>query len=313
MLLNNRSYEFDEFIKAWSSENKHEFMKAVSIANKVDDVASLLKKLPKSEVTIKTIRPSINSLIVAVVPTIDSNSDRGKKVSNFFSPYPVIFVESSGPHFNYSHSCNEGIEVALKLNPTWIIISNDDIVPLDPFNDLVNSLSKAKGSLYTATDPSRKRRHGGSAFITKVNSFGLLFEVFQIILRRDFVSLQTLVSFGMKKNSYSTGDLDTFFPKLISHFGNHRSIEYKAFADFCVFKADILKRFRFDENFWNNYEDRELSFRLFKEGFELIILPFKLGSVGDVSFNGSLRRRLQNQINKIYFSSIMDKNLMAER
>lgn len=288
-------------------------MKAVTIANKIDDLPAFLDKLPNSEVVVRPIRLSLNPFIAAVVPTIDYNSDRARKVSEFFSPYPVIFVESSGPYFNYARSCNKGIEAALRLKPTWIIVSNDDIVPLQPFLDLVNTLSNAKGSIYTATDPSRKRRHGGRAFITKMNAFGLIFELFQLLLRRDFVSIQVIVRFGLKKNSYCTGDLDTFFPKLISHFGKQKSVEYKAFSDFCVFKADILENFRFNENFWNNYEDRELSYRLFKAGYELNILPFKLGSVGDVSFSGSVRRRLQNQINKIYFSSIMDKDLSVKR
>ena len=288
-------------------------MKAVSIANKIDDLPAFLDNLPKSEVDVRPIRSLLNPFIAAVVPTINFNSDRARKVSDFFSPYPVIFVESSGPYFNYARSCNKGIEAALRLKPTWIIVSNDDIVPLQPFLDLVNTLSNAKGSIYTVTDPSRKGGHGGRAFITKMNAFGLVFELFQLLLNRDFVSIQVIVRFGLKKNSYCTGDLDTFFPKLISHFGKQKSVEYKSFSDFCIFKADILEKFRFNENFWNNYEDRELSYRLFKAGYELSILPFKLGSVGDVSFSGSVRRRLQNQINKIYFSSIMDKDLSVSR
>ena len=288
-------------------------MKAVSIANKIDDLPAFLDNLPKSEVVVRPIRSLLNPFIAAVVPTINFNSDRARKVSDFFSPYPVIFVESSGPYFNYARSCNKGIEAALRLKPTWIIVSNDDIVPLQPFLDLVNTLSNAKGSIYTVTDPSRKGGHGGRVFITKMNAFGLVFELLQLLLKRDFVSIQVIVRFGLKKNSYCTGDLDTFFPKLISHFGKQKSVEYKSFSDFCIFKADILEKFRFNENFWNNYEDRELSYRLFKAGYELSILPFKLGSVGDVSFSGSVRRRLQNQINKIYFSSIMDKDLSVSR
>ncbi len=283
-------------------------MKAISIANSSRDLASLLSQLPKADVGISVERPAQKPFIIAVVPTMSRESKFAMDISNFFAPYPVVFVESSGSNFNYSKSCNSGIEKALSYDPEWIILSNDDMIVVDPIENLSEALKDAKGSLYTVTDEKRRGAHGGKVIITKFNAFGLFFELLQDLLRRDLVAIQVLARYGWKKNTYSTSGQDTFLPKIIGHFGKIKPVEYTSFSDFCIFRADILRRFKFDENFWNNYEDRELAYRLYKSGYKVEILPFRLGSIGDASFSRNLLRRLRTQINKLYFASLLDKD-----
>ncbi len=73
-----------------------------------------------------------NPEFVMVVPTPDSRRPLtlsfydSLKSSSILMPH-VIFVESSGPTFNFSQSVNTGIKRGLELNPKYIAIANDDL------------------------------------------------------------------------------------------------------------------------------------------------------------------------------------------
>lgn len=78
--------------------------------------------------------------IIVVIPTANILSDRVSRIIKLFSYLPIIVVESSGQFFNFSKSMNRGIEIALEYEPEWILLSNDDIIPLGTQHNLVSIL-----------------------------------------------------------------------------------------------------------------------------------------------------------------------------
>ncbi|WP_054854987.1 hypothetical protein [Vulcanisaeta sp. JCM 16161] len=80
--------------------------------------------------------------IVVIVPTADHDGIYARNIKEIFRGLHIIFVESRGPYFSYSYSCNAGFKYALKkYKPKWFILSNDDMIMEDPPDKIKQELS----------------------------------------------------------------------------------------------------------------------------------------------------------------------------
>ncbi|AWR96203.1 hypothetical protein DFR86_00655 [Acidianus sulfidivorans JP7] len=81
--------------------------------------------------------------VVVVIPTANVNGTLAKNVKQIFKGSHIIFVESSGPLFNYARSVNSGVKYSLGLKPKWIVISNDDVLEVKGnIKDELSTVSK---------------------------------------------------------------------------------------------------------------------------------------------------------------------------
>ena len=71
-----------------------------------------------------------NSKITAVIPTKSLESDTTKKLLQRLGDINTVVVQSNGPFFNFAFAVNNGIKEAINLDSEFIMLLNDDAVPL---------------------------------------------------------------------------------------------------------------------------------------------------------------------------------------
>lgn len=301
---------FEEFWQIWQTSDKLRFYDLYSRIQKPDDLVPLLERVPKASVDLRLDRPANKSKILVVVPTSDEKSKRSREVSDFFAPYPVLFVVSSGPNFTYSRSCNAGIKEAVKYDPDWIVLCNDDMIFMDPVEVLVNSLASRKPSLYTAMNPDRIDYHGESCLLTKPTTLGIALELMELFLSKNFLGIWVLTNNNIRKKLVRIDLMRSKLTPIKSKFSQIQDIEFVNFADFAVFPPSLAEQFRFDELILSDFEDYDLSLRLYFTGTRIQKLPFRIGTIGGYSMssqNGT-RRFLRQQISRFYLTFKLEKN-----
>ena len=125
---------------AYGSNRYEDAIKFFEYFESSGDLINWMRERTKAEPNIYIVNGSKD--VVVVVPTANYNSALAVYCrNNLFNGLQIIFVESNGKYFNYSHSVNKGIEVALTFNPKWVIISNDDMQMIDPPSVLLKELN----------------------------------------------------------------------------------------------------------------------------------------------------------------------------
>ena len=306
----------DEFWQIWQSSDKGKFYDLYSRINGPEDLIPLLQSVPKANVELKIDRPSNRSKILVIVPTSDEKSERSSDISHLFAPYPVVFAVSTGPYFNYPHSCNIAISEAVKYDPEWIVLCNDDMIAIDPVEVLVESLDTLQRGVYTATNPGRIGYHGEVCLVTKPSSFGIVFELIEFFFSKNFLGIWALTNRNIRRKQVRIDIVRSSFTRIKSKFSRIRDVEFMNFSDFAIFSASLAKEFRFDELFLSDYDDYDLSLRLYEAGIPVRKLPFKIGSVGGYSMSGKngTRRFLRDQISRYYLTfKLLDKGMLRQR
>lgn len=86
--------------------------------------------------------------VIVVIPTSNFYGQEARvSREKIFKGLHIIFVESGepqDPYFNYANSCNVGIEIAMKYNPSWIIISKDNMEIVDNTEKLTKEIKEAE-------------------------------------------------------------------------------------------------------------------------------------------------------------------------
>ena len=133
---------YDELNEKFLSSNIDDIFAFYNSFRNREELIEWMRLRPKNKPTLH--RVSGNNDIVVVIPTADIDSQRVKLCSErIFSGLNQIIVESIKPHdkyFNYSHNVNIGISEAMRTNPDWIIISNDDMIPEDTSEKLISEI-----------------------------------------------------------------------------------------------------------------------------------------------------------------------------
>ncbi|NON61661.1 hypothetical protein [Acidianus sp. RZ1] len=108
-----------------------------------EELIKWMRSRPKADVNIKVERGKYEDIVV-VIPTADINGHYAKEIRKIYEGLTLVFVESRGKYFNFAHSVNEGVKEAMSLSPSWVIISNDDMIGVDSSEKLVSELKRVQ-------------------------------------------------------------------------------------------------------------------------------------------------------------------------
>lgn len=220
-----------------------------------------------------------------IVPTKNIQSElaqnfiREIKSKSYFNP-TIIIIESSGSEFHFSKNMNMGVKHAMKYNPKYIALSNDDVYPLGKDYDYI--LAKKIDEYHLAyISPIFVDREGNK----KMPSIGMP-NYYAILLFTKFYPIIPSFLFPLlqKINTLITDK-------------NKKNVENKSYGlinsqPFSIFDADILNHIGgFDEDFKNGCEDLELSMRVqsfgYKAGLDCSVECLDIGSatIGEGGFS----------------------------
>ena len=193
--------------------------------------------------------------VVVVIPVPNHKHPLAENCANeIFKGQQIVFVESNGPFFNYARSCNFGLKYALKYKPKWIVLSNDDVIKVDPFSKLKDNLSSIdnKSTDFIYITPSSY--HTFTTFLARGNLLLKLIRFTRGSRYRSYTHI--LLKFSIKYDTVSKFRLSRgriFLYKKFYKFVN--------FGDFAIFSSDFVSKIGklFDETFINDYEDLALS------------------------------------------------------
>lgn len=306
ILMNYLEYE-----RLWSSQEISTLMKLIRISPDLKSLFQFMSEKEKSVTKITKYGDAGKEDVVFVVPSADVHNSTSLKLREQIGEHPLIFVESSGPGFNYSHSCNAGITAALDEGFKWIILCNDDLI----FKQKVDSLlefveSSVEDSVLTPKNGVKedKRYHGEEFSIFRSNALLLGLTVYNSRWSFDnnkiswpYVSSYLKnFQFFLRNMKYVIGVNNTAqtFEKISRRITNN----IVNFADFGIFPAGILRKYQFDETYWNGSEDYDFALRLHKDKIPIRKIDFQVESIGSASLGRSGRKHIITLLNSLYFS-----------
>ena len=291
--------KLDELNRLFTSKNVEDVIKFYDHFDAPEQLIEWMKNRPSAPMKIYEVEGDKD--IVVVIPTANHEGDMAKNCAkDIFKGQQIVFVESNGPFFNYARSCNYGLKYALKYNPKWIILSNDDIYKIDDISVLVKQLSNLNNINFDTVfiDPNPDYHHSDDSYVISYGFFDVTllpllykFSKLKQILRKKYKILYGVTNFKNNKNR-----LRYLLSKKVSPF--------IGVGDFAIFSSVFLgiKNYKvFDEVFINGYEDIALSLELYHRNRYLNI-DFKLGSHISSSLGRSDSQILRSISNAAYFS-----------
>ena len=170
--------ELDELNSLFTSKNVEDVIKFYDHFDTPEQLIDWMKNRPSAPMKIYEVEGEKD--IVVVIPTADHNGKLAKNcVENIFKGQQIIFVESNGPFFNYARSCNFGLKYALKYNPKWIVLSNDDITRIGSTKLLKDKLFNVAGDITSVKATNTGHFH--DYYFVKSTFF---FKIFNSLKRR---------------------------------------------------------------------------------------------------------------------------------
>ena len=273
------------------------------------DQESLVKWMRERPKRIKNTQSFIRSRkdFVVVIPTKDIDSANAAYCRNtLFPELSIVFVESGldNEYFNYSYSCNIGFKEALKHNPKWIILSNDDMDKIEPAYRLLNILEEISNDQFDAifTHPVRGNYHSYQMIVGKPNSIRNGFLRVSGEDNRKQLSLEK--KFGIR----FTPSTEPNYKKLFKDY-----YEFVNFGCFGIFSSEFIRKKGgsvFDECYLNEFEEVELSIQLSKSPERLKYIDFKIRDrIGESLGTGSVRK-FRAIASRAYFNFKINKSLI---
>lgn len=304
----NRDYgELNE--KFLSSDLKE----IIAFFNSFPDRISLIdwmKNRPKNPPEIFNVEGDTS--LVVVVPTADVQTERINICKEkLYNGIQQIYVQSKRPKdvfFNYSHNVNIGVSEALKLNPEWIIISNDDMVPIDPPSKLIREIEKC--------DHSKKN-------VLFTNPPGI-YHSFRRFIGSPTQIYRLITAIHPNRDRKKRLDLwDKFDVKYIDALYENGSgflsrISYRNLkthlltGSFTILSKKFVEKqhLLLDETFINGGEDTDLSLRLYEEESKIGFVDYNIGDMIGLSLGTGWPRILRNVVNEIYLSEKIESGAL---
>ena len=156
--LSHRDLEDKSTDSLYNSNNLEELLLFYERFDDREEIIEWMRRRPRVKGRIVEFQG--NNDVVVVVPTIDKDSERVTNLRhNVFNGLRLILVESGEtPFFSYSQNVNYGIKHAMKYNPKFVIVSNDDMYKIDDVKVLLEQLSKIPENrkIVIYTDPPGK-------------------------------------------------------------------------------------------------------------------------------------------------------------
>ena len=235
-----------------------------------------------------------------VIPTSSFNEFTKGNYWKFISKFDTIIVESNGKFFNYAHSMNTGIREALNYGYSKIVLSNDDMMPIDSVNDL-NSYAERKSEpefilpAKVKLSPTNNFTISDTFNLVKRNSLYNFFNAinwrllhkknakYMIKITKKFVNLDYAVVEGFNRRVLNS----LLVPMLDVRLKN-----VPLFNSFGIFDAEILQKEQFDTSFINGKEDYDFIIRILRDKYSFSKSTFRIGDIGGLSlskYNSGLR------------------------
>ena len=245
--------ELDELNKLFTSKNVDDVIKFYDHFDNAEQLIEWMKSRPSAPMKIYEVEGDKD--IVIVIPTANHNGEYARNCADeIFKGQQIVFVDSNGPFFNYARSCNFGLKYALKYNPKWIILSNDDVIKVDQFSKLKDALSSIDPESTDIVYITPSNYHSISKWVVKAN---ILLKLIMLILDKNYYDyIRILRKFSIKYDMVREFRLR-----------RGRKLLYKTFykflylGDFVIFSNKFIssKEKVFDETYINNCEDVALS------------------------------------------------------
>ena len=302
-----KSYKFNDL---FLSKNPDDLLKFYNNFKNKKDLINWSRKRPRGRAKVYEIAGDKKTIIV--IPTPDINGEMAKRDKKIFKGFHIIFVSSEGidPFFNYSHNANAGIKRALKYNPKWIIISNDDISKIDELSVLKNELGhvneKSTGMVITEYL---------NTFVCKPTALSKFRYWLRLILHGKtygYALLKRLSYYDKYWRLFKPLSVDymTVRDRPINRLSFKKIRSFLGTGYFTILSANFAKRFNgkvFDEIFINGYEDIDLSLRFKPSEIAKInfrIAPYKSGGN---SLGKGIVRDLRDFFGIVYFDEKFKK------
>ena len=243
--------------------------------------------------------------IIVVIPIADFNGRYARTCrEEIFKGLHMIFIESGvgNFYFNYAHNCNVGIKKALKYDPKWIIVSNDDMYKIDDISVLINQLENIDNNKYMSVFTKPSRYHSFNTYVGKKRF--LLRDITALIYylkERRLLNWRIAHKIVTKQNydlKWGPGLRNKVLGKLLSsntYFYTMTSSFTILSSKFCKNKIEV-----FNETYQNGVEDWELSIELSK--FERTIIDYKIGDIIGGTLGNDLKREIRDLVNNVYFN-----------
>ena len=268
-----------------------------------DDLIEWMKERPKGVANIYEVDG--DNEITVVIPTADFNGKYAKECrENIFKGLRMIFVESGGRedfYFNFAHNCNIGVKKALEYEPEWIVVSNDDMQPVDSVEDLKNALLKIDKMVDVIFCLPTAKYHSTYAIISNRTARRNTFLTFSGKLDRKRLELEK--KFGVQ---YIVGS--NLFPYRLFY---SRRYKLRYTGSFGIFSDSFVRAHLegiFDETYINGAEDIDLSWRLIHSDATYGFINYRIkdiigGTIGPYSSS----RKMRGLVNDCYLNHKIEK------
>ena len=265
------------------------------------DLIRWMKTRPTGNVNVIEVKG--NKDIAVIIPTANASGKIARNCQDtIFKGLSIFFVESgiNDPYFNYARSCNRGIEAAKEKGFRWIIVSNDDMIAIDPVSKLMSGLGDIEEHSVIFTKPYGKY-HSYQVKVGKRSNLKLLYHLthgygglslykLEVEIQKKFQSLYTLENMS-----------------IWHRFFNHETVRFVNIGSFGIFNSNFLEKRSwklFDETYINGIEDADLSLSIRKDKIDFGFMNFRIGDMIGSSLGGYSDNRLTRDfINLVYFNS----------
>lgn len=283
--------EYEELESLWNENSVKALLRFYREINSPKKAVEFSLRRKKPEVHIRYKKIGTNACFV--VPTADIDKFMTTDYWNYISRFDTIIVESNGKNFNYAYSMNSGIKEALSYGYSKIILSNDDMIPVDRVDTLNSVLAKMSDSEVVLPNKVISHKTHNFAFLEtfSVVKRNLLYNFLNGInwrkLHKELAKYLTTVTKNFLEFNYAVFEglnrktFNSFFLTML----DVKMRELPLFNSFGIFDAEILNKNLFDTVFINGKEDYDLIIRILSNGYSVLGGAFKIADVGGQSLN----------------------------
>jgi len=277
--------EHEALLRLFFSKKKEDILSFYNHIDSYEGLLAFLQNLPKPAIKTYIGNADQPNDIILVIPTPDINNKDVIKIKSYFKNFKIIFSVSSGSYFNFSRSMNTGIKEALRLNPSWIILSNLDIEPAFNTDIMREFLNDSVEDVIVPRIVSKEGREqqlvcnyrfSDSSIIYKLFNLSFLMRFFPVYLRGQFYINKINISKNMPirfiQINKKLGQDSNIKSYIIDSLFRSR-LCYLNVQPFSIIRSYVFKENLFDETFFNGGEDTELSIRLMRNGYSFMYCP----------------------------------------
>ena len=264
------------------SDNLKDIYEFYDLMTNEEEILNFLKDFPHPNPK-NIVEISGDDKVVVVIPTRNLSHRFTDRCRDIFKGLTILFVESGEDRFfSLEHNVNAGLLEAKKLNPDWVIYSNDDMIKIDNSDKLIKELNNK--------DSSRNM-----VLIALTDDHGVSIEsgIFKTNILTPLVNYQPLSAsyrriYSIRKKFKPRYFIRVLSVNLLSNMLSHHFFDlifsYTNFCSFGIFSKKMLEECNyrlFDEMYLNWHEDQDVSI---KNSGSVSAIDYRIATIGNASF-----------------------------